>query len=275
MQQKDDSLIISTNKISPRTEVFVDLFDYNERTIRNVLNQTYRKGFDVIRLKISKTDQLDIVRELVRDTMLGFEIVREDENFCVVENIAEPSPEKYDVLLRKLFLTIKTEAEEILGEIQQNKKFNLKRRKDNKNFVDNYTNFIRRLVLKNKIKGSRDSYLLYYLISQLSLIHHAYYYMCAYLEKQKNNNLDLKVIELLEQANKLFCLFYDSFYKGDLNLAHDIQVKKKELVNEYLYPLLAENTGVNAVALYHIGEVIRTTQMASTVLFGFVDEEVK
>ena len=168
--QITDHIIKLYGQIKKDDEFEIMFWNYkkniNKLSFKKFINMLQFMSFRRQKYKMEtyKTDQLDIVRELVRDTMLGFEIVREDENFCVVENIAEPSPEKYDVLLRKLFLTIKTEAEEILGEIQQNKKFNLKRRKDNKNFVDNYTNFIRRLVLKNKIKGSRDSYLLYYLI---------------------------------------------------------------------------------------------------------------
>ena len=107
VEEKDGNLIISTQKAAQRTEVTLDLHNFNERTIQNVLNQTYRKGFDVIRLKYATSEQLKSVRRITKETLLGFEVVKEEKGFCTLENIAEPSVEKYDVILRKLFLVIK------------------------------------------------------------------------------------------------------------------------------------------------------------------------
>jgi phosphate uptake regulator len=273
-EESEGNLIISTKTIVPRSKVILDLDDFNERTIRNILNQTYRKGFDVIKLMIKTPKQLEIIREIVRGTMLGFELVREEDDYCIVENIAEPSEDKYDVILRKLFLTIKQETVDIVKELEECKEYNMKKRLDNKNLVDNYTNFIRRLVIKYKIGGIKESYLLFYAVSMLSLVHHAYFYMYKYVvDTNKGKKISPDIIKILKDANKMFNTYYESFYKNDLLLAHDVQMMKKDLLTPKVYKLLEKSKGFENIVLYHTGEIIRMIQMSSTVSFGFVKEE--
>ena len=166
---------------------------------------------------------------------------------------------------------IKTEAEEIVEEIEGKQERNNKKREINKNMIDNYTNFIRRLIIKYKIKGGKDSYLLYYLVSQLSLTHHGYYYLCANLYKQKIT-LSKETIGLLKDTITLYSTFYNAFFKNDLTLAHQVQVNKQRL-QDTCYQLLETKKGRENVILCNMSEIIRMSQMASTVIFGFRGEE--
>ena len=270
----EGNLIFSTQKISLHMEVTINLSNSGERTIRNILNQTYRKGFDQIKLKFTQLQQLDIIREIVRETLLGFEIVREETDFCVVENIAEPSAEKFDIILRRLFLSIKQEGEELLEELQQQKVPNLERQNSNKNIVDNYTNFIRRLIIKNKIKGARDSYLLYYGISLLSLIHHGYFYLRKSISEHQRKALSMEFLSLLKETNALFETYYQAFYRNDLDLADHVQISKQHLMSK-IYKSLLQKKGIENVALCHLAEIIRMIQMSSTTFFGLYSQETK
>lgn len=268
VEEKDGDLILSTSKLPQRTEVTLDLHMFNERTIRNVLNQTYRKGFDIIRLKYSSPGQLEHIRKVTKETLLGFEVVTEENGFCTLENIAEPSAEKYDVILRKLFLTIKNEAEEIFQEIKEGKLTHRARRDDIKNTVDNYTNFIRRLVVKYKIQGAKDSYLLFYAISLLSLIHHGYYYLYHYLGGQKEVRLSMETIHLFQKVNGMFTTYYTAFYKNDYDLAHQVGTHREKMLHEELHPLLEKKKGAENVVLSYLNEIARMIHLSSTAIFG-------
>lgn len=273
VEENEGSLVMSTKKIEPHLETTIDLDNFNERTIRNILNQTYRKGFDTIRLQYKRSEQLDIIRDLVRNILLGFEIVKEDKTMCVLENIAEPSVEKYDVILRKLFLMVKTEAEEIVEEIEGKKSPSEKRRLENKNLIDSYTNFIRRLIIKYRLRGPRDSYLLYHAISFLSLIHHAYFYLYMDIQKQKKVTISKESIALLKETNEMYASFYNAFHKNDFLLAHEVGVKRQQLLYQRLQKLLQTSSGFENVVLCHVSEIIRMIQMASTIIFGFTEIE--
>ena len=88
---------------------------------------------------------------------------------------------------------------------------------------------------------------------------------------EKGIKVNIKTISLLEEANKLFHLFYNTFYNNNINDADEIQIMKKKII-ERLYNLLENNQKKENIIIYHIGEIIRNTQMASTVLFGLKKE---
>lgn len=273
IEEEDGNLIVSLPKDIKRKEssIEVDVKDYNERTIRNILNQNYRKGYDMINIKNASKSQLEIIRDIVRKTLLGFEVVEENSDNCAIQNIAEPSDEKFSIILRKIFLYIKDESEEILKEFLNKKTNNLKKREHNKDIIDNYTNLCRRLIIKGKIGGTKNSYLLMQIVSRLSLIYHAYYYMYKFATSQKNLKVSNGTLELLKQANDIFNLFYDSFYKKDFDKAHEIGVLKDKHLYGSIYQLLQKSKGPENVLLYHIGEIIRLTHIESTNIFGLKD----
>jgi phosphate uptake regulator len=275
ISEDEAKLVLSVADDVKRPEVTVsfDLDGYNERTIRNILCQSYRKGFDKIIVTFRDREQLLIMKDIARDVMHGFEVTEESKNRCVIQNIAEPSSEKYSVILRKIFLVIKQESEDILDDLKKGKLTGMDKRKEIKNMIDNFTNFVRRVIINSRMGGTRNSYLLFYSTSHLSLIHHAYYYLYLFLEKQKSARLSKETISLLSKVNEMFDVYYDAFYKLDVELAHKVGIMKDRLHKKGVCELLQQKKGIENVALYYIGEIIRQIQTAATVLFGLLSTE--
>jgi phosphate uptake regulator len=275
IDDEDGNLIVSVpiDKKKMEISVTIDLDSYNERTIRNILNQAYRKGFDKMILKIKEKAQLEDIRKITNDTLLGFEVVEEKEDSCTIQNIAEPSAEKYEVILRKIFLLTKQEAEEIYEELKQGKANSLPKRQQQKDIVDNFTNFIRRVIIRAKVGGTRDSYLLFYEASMLSLVFHAYYYLYKFVAGQKQKKISKDVLDLLKRSIDMFNRHYESFYKKDPAEAHEVQVMKTSLTNS-INSMLMKKKGLDNYALKQIGEIVRMTQMSSTVVFGLVEPKI-
>ena len=140
-----------------------------------------------------------------------------------------------------------------------------------KNLVDNCTNLTRRLIIKDRIGGSKNSYLLMMMVSRLSLIHHAYYYLYKYAAQQKKFVAKKEITNLMQVANEMFSLLFDSFYKKNLDKAHEIGVLKEKHLTGTTFSLLEKSKGPENVILYHLGEIIRMIQMESTNIFGLVD----
>ncbi|MBW2964569.1 hypothetical protein KY363_03855, partial [Candidatus Woesearchaeota archaeon] len=168
VSEDDSKLVISAAAgKQPGSSVAFSLNGYHERTIRNILNQSYRKGYDMITIGYETGEQLDIVRNIVRETMLGFAVTDEKPGSCTVQNIAEPSPEKFDAIMRKLFLVIKQESEDILADVKSGRMTSMARLKGNKDMVDSYTNFLRRVAINARVGGLRNSYLIFHCVSNL------------------------------------------------------------------------------------------------------------
>jgi len=270
--REDSKLIIEVPAHLKKREIptFIDLNDYHNKTIRNILNQTYRKGFDSIHIKFHKKEQLNSVKDITKETLLGFEVTEENEDSCIVQNIAEPSSDKYEVILKKIFFMIKAESDEILKSLKENQ-YDQSKRDENKNLLDNYTNFVRRIIIKEKIGGSRDSYLYFYAASRLSYIHHAYYYLHKFMSK-KNKMVGKDILKLFENTNQMFDDYYNAFFKKDLQLAHQVGVWKDRLLEKDIFDLLQKKKGFENVIIYHLGEIIRNIHLSSTVLFGLIIE---
>jgi hypothetical protein len=254
----------------PETSISFDISEYNERTIRNILYQSYRKGYDRMDIVFKGKEQVDLIQDVVSTTLLGFQVTEESVTTgkCVIQNIAEPSSEKYEVILRKVFLLTRQEAEEMLDSLRGKSGMDLKKRKNQRNLIDTYTNFLRRVVINDRMGGRRNSYLLFYAVAQMSLIHHAYYYMHEYCAKNPGK-VSPDVLELLSKSLKMLDMYYDAFYKKDITMAHKIGVMKDRLQKE-IYILLEKKKGKDNVVLYHTGEAVRLIQMSTTVVFGLV-----
>lgn len=250
-------LIVSPKKETQKEkEIRIDIQKFNERSIKNVLYQNYRRGYDVIKLK---TDNEEIIQR-VANALMGFEALRNGDEVWV-ENVAEPSHQRFDKILRRLFFIVKEEAKTITTAMKEQTPIDMKKRKSEKQRFDKYTNYCRRTLAKNLHTRKHEGVILYQIVSRLSLLQHAYYYMAK--QSTKNNK---ETIRFLEEANKLLDEVYNAFYKKDLEKAHQIGKKKDELLFKQLYKTIKNSP--DAATLYHIGEIIRLTHLISTNIFG-------
>lgn len=261
--QEENRLIVSVPADVKKSEskIELDLDSYSTRTVSNLLKTMYRMGFDSMILKFQEPKMLDSIKEVVRKTLLGFEVTSEDKNSCTVQNIAEPSADKFDVMLRKVFLFISDDSKAISQSFKTGK-LNAKRFDDSIALQDDYTNFCRRVIIKNKIGGSKNSYSYYLLVGRLSLIYHSYYYMHKFAAAKKLK-LGKETLEVLDKTNKLFDDFYNVFYKHNLEKVNEIEIERDKLVNSDIYSLLQKKKGAENVILYHIGEILRLIHFSS------------
>ncbi|MFT4303652.1 MAG: AbrB/MazE/SpoVT family DNA-binding domain-containing protein [Candidatus Woesearchaeota archaeon] len=272
VEEEDNNIIISTiNKAPLETSIIVNLKKFSERSIKNIIFQLYRKGYDKITCTFQNLIQRDIIKKIVKNNLLGFEVIIEKNDKVVIENIAEPSKEKFISLLNKLFFIIKTDARDIISELEKNNFSNQENHKDNKNIFDVYTNFLRRIVIKEKLGGSKDSYLLFYFISQLSYIQHSFFYSYNYCLKNKIkiDSYSLKKLnELLELINTL----YESFVSKDIDKSHLIG-ERYIIMNEEIMAQIDKQSVKNKSILSHILIGLRFIHLASTVIFGLSDSK--
>ncbi len=269
-----ERVILSTKKIVNKDpDLSLDLRNYNRRTTTIALHQAYRKGFDIIRVRFGSQEQLKTIRKVTKDTLLGFEVVKEEKDNCVLQNIAEPSAEKYQIIVRKMMLLIKEDIGQMATEFEQNERV-IDRHKEIKETFDNFNNFIRRVIIKDQIEG-KNSYFLFYFVSQLSLIQHAYFYLYKSYTKEKTK-MSPKLIALFSETNEAYELLYNAFFRKKIELAHETRVKS-DRVNNQILELIRSHKGFDNTFLLLLSNISRLIGVAMTVLLGldFEDPENK
>jgi antitoxin component of MazEF toxin-antitoxin module len=219
LTEMDASLLISSVDVKlPETSLSVDVSAYNKRSITIILHQAYRKGFDKIVVTFSTQEQLARIESVTKNTLLGFEIVSVRKGICTIQNIAEPSSDKHDVILRKEMLLIKEEGKEILRSLQEHS-FDFEKRKEMRASFVKYNNFTRRIVVKDKLPDVKNSYLLFYFLAHLSILEGSYFFLFRQSRKSKAKCKAI-VLTTLERVNAAYVSLYDAYYKKDLTLAH-------------------------------------------------------
>lgn len=85
---------------------------------------------------------------------------------------------------------------------------------------------------------------------------------------------DTKIITLLEKINECYLLLYDSFYKKDLNLAHQTRSKSDQIMKEIL-ELISKAKGLDNQYLLLLSNITRIIAVSTTALFGLDFNELE
>jgi phosphate uptake regulator len=265
LDETETDLLIRSSYQKQEKSILIDISNYKERMIHNILYQAYRRGFDIIKFKYQEPTQLKHILKLLPN-MLGFEMVESKNNICVLQNIAEPEAEKFEILLRRLMLQVKEISEKVSTALLENRDLDesISTLQEDKVNIDKNTNYLRRTIIRTKPKGE-VSFLLYGIITQLSLLTHDWIYL---YETVKRKTFSPAIKNLLQRSNQLIQDFYDSFYSKDLNKMHDVGEAKQEK-DEQIIQLLKKANFPDNVVLTYLKEIMRLLQSSTTYCIGY------
>ena len=104
-----DKLILSTKEREPdslETSIHFTKADYEE--VRTVLGTLYRKGYEKIFIKFDDPKCIYFI-QLITKAILGFEIIEQAENSCVIKNLTPELSINVEEIVNKVINIIKTE----------------------------------------------------------------------------------------------------------------------------------------------------------------------
>ncbi len=257
--EANNTLIIKSS-IVERKEQIIEVSKDNKDDIGNILTHAYRTGVDKITLnKISKT-QIQDIKKITEKLLLGFEITKKSENSCTIENISEPTEDKYETILRRAFLIVQ-ETLNVLEEGFESGFTELNGVKELKESQDKYILFCKRLLAKEKTE--KDSLAGWELLVFLMHIEHSLYYLYAYLAENKIKKADEGKVLVLK-LKEYFDLYYNAYYHKNLNNVHKINDLKKEYQFGKLLRSLEKSTGSDAVMHMYLREAFRLIQIGTS-----------
>nr|MCK4929756.1 hypothetical protein [Nanoarchaeota archaeon] len=265
IKETGTALTIDT-AVKEKKETTIEITEENKKDLKILLTHLYRRGFDTITIRNIDESLLNIVKEVTTKILLGFEITEKDENKCKIENISEPTEEKYDVMVRRIFLIIK-ETQRIVNTDFKNNKFNsIKEIQEFRDQQDKYVLFCRRILTKERFKIENPS-LDWELLTFIMHIEHAYYYLYLYASKSSLRQ-NKKIIELLERLEEYFQLYYNAYYKKDIKSIHKINQLRQEYQFGKCYQYLEQAKLKDTVILSHIRELFRLIQIGTSPILS-------
>jgi phosphate uptake regulator len=265
-----DAGLLIGSAVKKKQELVFDIGNIEPKKLRVILTHMYRVGYDKIFLKnVSPTAQAEI-KSIVAERLLGFEVTSKTKSSCTIENISEPTEEKYEVLLRRCFLMVK-EMQQIIKEDANKSNFSrLKEAEELMKGQDRFVYFCRRVLFKERYVKS--PMIQWELLTFIMHFQHTYYYLYTYASKNHAKpNKDVK--DLLKNLEDYFNLFYEAYFKRDIDKVY----RMNTLSNRYQFgqclTSLEKSKSRNTVLISYIRELFRLMQVGTSPILSTILEE--
>ncbi|MBS3079676.1 hypothetical protein J4218_06140 [Candidatus Pacearchaeota archaeon] len=257
-------LIIGPKATNKKSEIETKLTNSSETSIRTLITNVYRTGYDRVKIFFNTEDQFKILQKIIKTRLIGFEVIKKEKDFCIIENITEPSVDQFDNILNKLFLNIE-EIFDITKERLNNSKEKIEDYNEVEERIHKYDNFCRRMIIKQKLIKQKSE--LFW--SFLSQIIHAQRELYLLNKSFNNKEVSKQIKELFETAKRLFDLTKQAYFENNIEILWKIHKIERETIYKKAYSLL-ETKPKESKITYHLASCIRQLHLSTSSLAGLI-----
>ena len=266
IDELDDALVIKTQGPGKeiKKKIEIELNDDNRELVRIMLIHIYRVGYDTVTIKNIDNKTSEEIRRVAKELLLGFEVTSRTATTITLENLSEPTDEKYETILRRTFFTIKETINTLNEEVKANSTERFNEVEELRNQSDRMIMFCRRLVWK---RGGK----LYdwELLTFLNHIDHAMYYFFKSMKDSKSKKINNPaVVRFVDGLTDYFGLFYDAYFNKDIGSINKIQNQRNKYQFGGIIDELQKSKGIDSVSLSYLREIYRMIQMGTSPLYN-------
>jgi len=262
IEESNGALTISREAVAVKKHATVNISSYTESAVRIAIWNAYRTGYDSVLVRFKDEKQYKIIKDVIKNYIVGFDIVKREKDNCMLENISEPSEEQFDVIFRKILYNIS-----LLLEITEDRLRNKPVVDDYKEVVmkiHQYDNFCRRVITKRHLPYAN---LLWTFLVLITHGQREIYYLNKFLD---TSSVHFRNFEFFEKLKRMFDFVQDGYAKKDIvsiEKMHDLQKGNYE----YFCKLIQKN-GRENVVLYHISAAMRNFYFTGSPLLSLLLE---
>ncbi len=219
MTEREIDLLLSARKREDGFDLSLKLETDNAWYIGQIIRYCYLMDMQKIRLSFSLKSTMQVIRSETQK-LIGFEIIEENNDFCVLKALTSALDDGFDTLLRKIFMKTLVMFSS-LEDFNEVKRLNVS--------CQRFGLFCRKILLKEFDTLDKTSQ--YILIQRLTMISNNLLYASRHLSKENRK------LSGLEKENVLFCsrmyqLFYDVFYAPDTTKLLELNEMRREFVEK-------------------------------------------
>jgi phosphate uptake regulator len=198
-----------------------------------LLHALYKTGYDEVRLIYSNPESLEIIQRKLHDEIIGFEIVEQRQQYCVIRAFAEGIESEFDIVLRRIFLMLKSFFDGLLEAFQKRDMSILRTAQKLEISNNKYTSHCRRIINKGHFSQG-NAMLMYCTVEELEKIADEGKYLCSSLIESPKllDEISGECENLFRKLDKIFDDVYTVFYKYDIAKCVEIFNRRKALVKE-------------------------------------------
>ncbi len=226
-------------------EIEIDVTGLDRTSLMFTIRSLYRLGYDTINLKFASAtlmhyrtrERLSVISAVHTEInrLIGFEIIKEKENSCVIKDLQAASMRDFDQVERRIFLLLMDASTQLSEAAKTRNAVLLKTMEEKHDTITKFISYCLRLLNKNGYYVPMQTAYHYYIIATLDritdLIKYASRDLLGYSGK-----LNANVIGVLEAVSRHLRLYYEIFYKYEKEKVvelsrsrYDIQEKVRKL----------------------------------------------
>lgn len=222
--ETENSLEICTSKVHKDATTSIDI-NPTEPFFNRTIHRFYTKGYNEIRINFRDKKDLGNIEKYVQ-TIVGFEIVEQGENYCILKSIAEESKEEYGVIFKRMINITITMGKSMIESISKQEYERLENISEMDKMVNKLNRFCKRILNIYSRHTEQDRKCSDYRINCLiEEITDSYRDICKIMISSKAK-LSKSTLGLMEQITTLIEEFRGLYFNFDEKRL--IQFAKKE-----------------------------------------------
>ncbi|MBI2549930.1 phosphate uptake regulator PhoU [Candidatus Woesearchaeota archaeon] len=234
VQEDGSKVVITADNVPVLERAELDISDLGEM-IPRCIRSLYKRGVDELRITFNKPEMATIIQSSITKEAIGFEILEQGQNFCLVKYVSGGVIEDFDSLLRRIFLLLVNMADDSVSVFKKGNYDHLKNVALLEEANNRFTIICRRaLNKKNSAFNFKKLGPLYYIVEELEHIADQYKYICHHFANLSSTQTKLNkdVIDLFESSSKLLRLYYELFYKFDTAKIVALKNERNRVIDE-------------------------------------------
>jgi len=251
IEESNDGLIITKEFKNNEKIIKLDFSKLENRHMKWAIQVSYKEGYDNLEISFNDPDTINIIEQEIRNCP-GFEVVEQNEDGCVIKNIAKDLRDEFDSAVRRNFLNSINMIELCVKKIKINQLKELKELIKYEEINNKLCSFCERMVNINKTLGRKNVFA-YVIIWQIEKIIDEFKYICEYFSKEENSKVKISkdIIEIFEDVNKLFRMYYELYYSFKLDKQVEI-TKFSKSIKSRSQELMEKGKGKETMLLYYL-----------------------
>jgi len=257
--EQGSDLRITTNKNTSQSDsVTIDISGLIIPIVWRLMSSPYRAGYDEIKIVFENKGFRDLYTAFTYNTIyalkgeekelspleaiqamvnrfIGFEIIEQKSNYCIIKDLGQTSPKEFDNTLRRIFLLIQTMSDAIMCATKGDK-IELRGIHIMDTNLDRFQDFCLRILNKNGYKEFRKTPTMYTIVFILEMVGDEYKKVGIHMVKMKVISKNLK--DFIIHVDNMLKVFYDCYYNFSDEKAEKVYKLDEEgyKIFEKIYP---------------------------------------
>jgi hypothetical protein len=185
----------------------------------------------------------EIIQGSIKNRLLGYEIIEQHKNSCIIKNVSNIIESEFDPLMRRIFLILLSSSKMGLEMIREKNLSGLDGLLVMKETADKFYAVCCRIIINNRILPSTKSHFLYVILWVLDRIGDDYRDMFTYLIGRKGSPLAISppALGLYARVNSIVESFYKTYYTYKIEELAHIHEEREKLIAEIRSAISTKN----------------------------------